>query len=83
MQVIRVNAIFFLLLVFLEKKQAVILAPSTLYILTTDAVKCASADPEGGTGGPDPPGKSQFIPVKKRNAPLRTVHLSGRSQVIG
>ena len=30
----------------------------------------ASADPEGGTGGPDPPGKSQVIWVSLGNKQL-------------
>ena len=37
----------------------------------------SSADPEGGTGGPDPPGKSQVIWVsignKKLDPPLEKV----------
>ena len=33
--------------------------------------------------GKDPAEPNNYIPNKKRNAPLRTVHLSGISQVIG
>ena len=32
--------------------------------------KCTSADPEGGTGGPDPPGKSQVLWVSIGNKQL-------------
>ena len=37
----------------------------------------ASADPEGGTGGPDPPGKSQVIWVSVGNKQLDPPGKSG------
>ena len=45
----------------------------------SDTTRISSADPEGGTGGPDPPGKSQVIWVSIGNKQLDPPPPPGKS----